>query len=101
MPPQEPIAISVSHIRKTFRSVVALGDVSLDFEAGLMHGVIGPEGAGKTTLMRLMLGLMKPAAGNIRYARGGNPAGGSLSRFLNLGTIGSEFPIFKRSNGFC
>jgi len=72
--PQEPIAISVSRVRKTFRRVVALDNVSLEFEAGLMHGVIGPEGAGKTTLMRLMLGLMKPAEGEIHYSRGGQPA---------------------------
>jgi len=69
--PPEPISISVSHVRKVFGPVVALNDVSLEFEAGLMHGVIGPEGAGKTTLMRLMLGLMKPTAGDIHYSRGG------------------------------
>ena len=73
MTQQEPIAISVRDLRKTFRRVTALDGVSLEFEAGLMHGVIGPEGAGKTTLMRLMLGLMKPAAGDIRFARGGSP----------------------------
>ncbi len=69
----EPISISVHHLRKVFRKTVALDDVSLEFNAGLMHGVIGPEGAGKTTLMRLLLGLMRPAAGDIRYACGGSP----------------------------
>jgi ABC-2 type transport system ATP-binding protein len=33
--------------------------------------VIGPEGAGKTTLMRVMLGLLKPTEGNVEYFRGG------------------------------
>ena len=70
MPP-EPIAISASRLRKAFGRVTALDDVSLEFEAGVMHGLIGPEGAGKTTLMRLLLGLMKPASGEIRYSRGG------------------------------
>jgi ABC-2 type transport system ATP-binding protein len=37
---------------------------------GIMHGVIGPEGAGKTTLMRILLGLMKPQSGIVRYRRG-------------------------------
>jgi ABC-2 type transport system ATP-binding protein len=32
-----------------------------------MHGVIGPEGAGKTTLMRLLLGLLRPTSGSIEY----------------------------------
>jgi ABC-2 type transport system ATP-binding protein len=80
MQPLDPIAISVRHVRKTFRTLVALDDVSLEFESGLMHGVIGPEGAGKTTLMRLMLGLMKPAAGEIQFLRGGQPVDFELIR---------------------
>jgi ABC-2 type transport system ATP-binding protein len=70
----EPISISIQGLRKTFREVVALDNVSLDFESGLMHGVIGPAGAGKTTLMRLLLGLMKPAAGEIHYFTAGRPS---------------------------
>lgn len=46
---------------------MALDDVSLDFEAGILHGVIGPAGAGKTTLIRLMLSLMKKDSGAILY----------------------------------
>jgi ABC-2 type transport system ATP-binding protein len=67
----EPIAISVREVRKTFQSIIALDNVSLNFEAGLMHGIIGPEGAGKTTLMRLILGLMRPAGGAIVFSQGG------------------------------
>ena len=66
----DPISIQINHIQKAFKSVLALDDVTLEFRAGLMHGLIGPAGAGKTTLMRLMLGLMKPAAGEIHYTRG-------------------------------
>ena len=68
-----PISIRVQDVRKSFGVCVALDGVNLDFSAGLMHGVIGPEGAGKTTLMRVMLGLMKSAGGKVVYSRGGNP----------------------------
>jgi ABC-2 type transport system ATP-binding protein len=69
----EPISITVRGVRKNFGPSVALDAVSLEFAAGLMHGVIGPESAGKTTLMRILLGLMKPAAGDVSFFRGGRP----------------------------
>lgn len=69
----EPISVSVHDVRKTFRRTLALDDVSLEFEAGLMHGIIGPEGSGKTTLLRILLGLLPPAQGQVQYFEGGRP----------------------------
>lgn len=69
----DPISIEVSGVSKSFRGNLALKNVSLQFSASTMHGVIGPEGAGKTTLMRLMLGLLKPQEGLIQYRRGDQP----------------------------
>jgi len=40
-----------------------------------MHGIIGPEGAGKTTLMRTLLGLLKPDAGRVEYREDGAALG--------------------------
>jgi ABC-2 type transport system ATP-binding protein len=65
-----PISISVDNVHKSFGPKNALSGVSLDFSSGLMHGVIGPEGAGKTTLMRIMLGLLKPQKGSVHFKRG-------------------------------
>lgn len=45
------------------------------FETGNLYGVIGPAGAGKTTLFRLMLHLMSPHGGDIEYRRGGAAVG--------------------------
>ena len=73
MSPLEPISVSIRGLRKTFGPLTALDGVSIAFEEGLMHGVIGPEGAGKTTLMRLILGLLKPSAGTIAFFRSGRP----------------------------
>jgi zinc transport system ATP-binding protein len=52
---------------------LALEDVSLSVEQGAFLGIAGPNGGGKTTLLRLALGLERPASGEVR--RFGLPAG--------------------------
>jgi ABC-2 type transport system ATP-binding protein len=43
----------------------------MNFEQGQMHGIIGPEGAGKTTFIRILLGLLKSAGGQVNYLYNG------------------------------
>jgi len=62
-----PVSISAQGIRKTFGMIIALDGISLNFSSGVMHGVIGPEGAGKTTLMRIIIGLMRPTEGIVEF----------------------------------
>jgi ABC-2 type transport system ATP-binding protein len=61
------ISIRAHDIKKSFGPQTALKGVSLDFDGGVMHGVIGPEGAGKTTLMRILLGLLRSQQGSVEY----------------------------------
>lgn len=63
----KPIEIDIQNIHKNFGATQALKGVSMHFEAGCLYGIIGPAGAGKTTLFRLILQLMKPTAGKIDY----------------------------------
>lgn len=65
--------IKLQNLSKNFGNTEALKNVSLNFEPGLMHGLIGPEGAGKTTLMRLMAGLLNPTLGTLEYQLDGKP----------------------------
>ena len=44
----------------------AIQDVSLHVPAGALYGFLGPNGSGKTTTIRLLLGLLRPRAGTIR-----------------------------------
>lgn len=60
-------SISVENVSKDFGRVHALDNVSMIFNPGKLYGIIGPAGAGKTTLFRLMLGLLRPTSGNITY----------------------------------
>ncbi|HSB66848.1 MAG TPA: ABC transporter ATP-binding protein [Anaerolineales bacterium] len=52
--------ILVSHLGKSFGSTQAVQDINLQVEAGEIYGLIGPDGAGKTTTMRLLCGALLP-----------------------------------------
>lgn len=67
----ESFSIQVTHLKKKLGLNQALADASLTFEGGKIHGIIGPEGAGKTTLMRLLMGLLKPNDGQIIFLNQG------------------------------
>ena len=60
-------SIRTEGLKKYFGRARALDGVSFDFSAGLLHGLIGSDGAGKTTTMRLLAGLLRPSVGHIRY----------------------------------
>ena len=57
-------AISIKDLSKSFGTVKALDGVSLDVRKGELFGIIGPDGAGKTTLFRLLTTLMSPDSGS-------------------------------------
>ena len=56
-------AIQVNNLTKTYGKVQALKGVSFDVKPGEMFGLIGPDGAGKTTLFRLLTTLINPDSG--------------------------------------
>ncbi|MBR1732877.1 MAG: ABC transporter ATP-binding protein [Alloprevotella sp.] len=56
-------AIEVNHISKSYGKVKALQDVSFSVQKGEVFGLIGPDGAGKTTLFRILCTLLLPDAG--------------------------------------
>ena len=57
-------AIEVRHVSKTYGKVKALDDVSFSVGKGEVFGLIGPDGAGKTTLFRILCTLLLPDAGS-------------------------------------
>jgi ABC-2 type transport system ATP-binding protein len=59
-------AIEVKGISKSYGNRVALQNVSFDVDEGEVFGIIGPDGAGKTTLFRTMTTLLLPDAGTVR-----------------------------------
>ncbi len=57
--------ISINNLHKAYGKTVALNDVSLSVKEGELFGLIGPDGAGKTTLMRILMSLLLPDAGEV------------------------------------
>jgi ABC-2 type transport system ATP-binding protein len=52
------MSISVQHISKSFKKVTAVNDVSFEVKEGELFGLIGPDGAGKTTIFRMLTTLL-------------------------------------------
>ena len=59
-------AITLDRVTKRYGRTTAVGELSLSIEPGEMFGLIGPDGAGKTTTIRLICGLLRPDAGRVR-----------------------------------
>lgn len=56
--------IKIKELRKSYGSITAVDGVSYEVNRGEMFGLVGPDGAGKTTTMRMLVGLLNPDAGN-------------------------------------
>ena len=62
--------ISVSNISKSFGKLTVLDDISFDIRQGGVFAVLGPNGSGKTTFLKILLGMVIPDKGKILYKDG-------------------------------
>ncbi|MGB8703450.1 MAG: ABC transporter ATP-binding protein, partial [Gillisia sp.] len=62
------MGITLQHIGKSYKQVKALDDISFDVDPGELFGIIGPDGAGKTTLFRILTTLLIPDEGTAGVA---------------------------------
>ena len=79
-------------LTKRFRRQTVVDRIDLEVPAGAVYGFLGPNGSGKTTTIRMLLGLISPTAGQIRLLGAEMPAGARLA----LPRVGSlvEGPAF-------
>ena len=57
--------INISNLKKSYDKIVAVKNLDLEINEGEMFGLVGPDGAGKTTTIRILCGLLKPDSGSV------------------------------------
>ena len=86
--------IQIEHLAAGYDGKQVLNDINLTVFQDDYLGIIGPNGGGKTTLMRLILGLMKPSAGDIRYFKDGREVKEITMGYLpQYNALDRQFPI--------
>jgi len=84
--------IKTEKLNKNYRSIHALHDLDLNVRQGDIYGFLGPNGSGKTTTIRLMLGLIKPTSGSVML-RGYNIQKSPIQALDKVGSL-VETPRF-------
>ncbi|MFO3761641.1 ATP-binding cassette domain-containing protein [Providencia rettgeri] len=89
-------SIRLSNVEKTFVSLdtPAVESLTIDIHRGSVTGLVGPDGAGKTTLMRMIAGLLKPDAGKISVM-GLDPIDDSIAMRAGLGYMPQKFGLYE------
>jgi len=92
-----PILV-VDGVRKAFRGVVAVDDVSLCVDRGEIVGVLGPNGAGKSTLFKIIAGQLRPDGGSVFFEGNCIDGLGSHERArVGIGLVFQQPRLFDRS----
>jgi len=86
-------AIALRGVRKQYGATRALDGVSVDVSRGEMFGLIGSDGAGKTTAIRLMCGLLRPDEGEVRVL-GRDPVREHRHITARVGYLSQRFSLY-------
>ena len=86
-------AVRFNDVTKKFDATVALAGLTFDVGRGEMFGLIGPDGAGKTTAIRLLCGLLHADAGTVRVL-GVDPVGDRPEVTERVGYLSQRFSLY-------
>ena len=87
------LAIQVHALSKRFGDVVAVDGVDLEIPAGQIYGFLGPNGSGKTTIIRMLCGLLTPSGGDVRVLGLEIPAQAETLR-RKIGYMTQKFSLY-------
>lgn len=89
--------VKVERLTRRFGSTLALDNISLDVQPGLVYGLVGGNGQGKTTLIKHLLGLLKAQEGKVRVF-GKNPVEDPVGVLSRIGYLSEnrEMPEWMR-----
>jgi ABC-2 type transport system ATP-binding protein len=87
------MVIKAEHLRRKFGDFVAVDDVSFEIPAGQIFGFLGPNGSGKTTTIRMLLGLLSPTGG-AAYVLGRDVRKTSREILQQVGYMSQKFSLY-------
>ncbi len=90
--------IEVCGLRKAFGTTVALDGLDLIVAAGEVHGFLGPNGSGKTTTIRVLLGLLRPDGGSAQLL-GGDPWRDAVALHRRLAYVPGDVTLWPNLTG--
>jgi ABC-2 type transport system ATP-binding protein len=90
--------ISVAGLVKTFGTTRALDGLDLTVEPGEVHGFLGPNGSGKTTTIRVLLGLLRADAGDVQLL-GGDPWHDTVELHRRLAYVPGDVSLWPKLTG--
>jgi polyether ionophore transport system ATP-binding protein len=92
------LAISVTELFKSFGTTRALNGLDLTVETGEVYGFLGPNGSGKTTTIRILLGLLRADAGRV-VLLGGDPWRDAVELHRRLAYVPGEVSLWPGLSG--
>src|SRR5262249_38929493 len=93
VPAPRPVLMDVRGVSKAFLGLQAVADVSFDVRQGEILGIIGPHGAGKTTLFNGLNGFLPPESGAVYWR--GHPITGLAPHAVCRRGIGRRFQVVR------
>lgn len=92
-PPLDGLAVQTRGLRKTFGAVVAVEGLDLEIRRGEVFGMLGPNGSGKTTTIRMLCGLLTPTSGDATVV-GHDLRSGQAGIRRSIGYMSQRFGLY-------
>lgn len=86
--------VEIAHLTKKFSNTIAINDLSLNIESGKITGLIGADGSGKTTLIRLIIGMIIAESGKI-LVKGLDPVINKSELNKQIGYMPQKFGLYE------
>src|ERR1700694_5625269 len=93
-PPPSGASISAEHLVRRFGDFVAVNDVSFRVEKGEIFGFLGPNGSGKTTVIKMLTGLL-PLSGGEAFVQGIDVRKDAETVRENIGYMSQNFSLYS------